>query len=465
MNRTLWLSVAGLALLAAMFAASWKEAHRPWREWQARYNAQGGAAPMPLQIRVLIPAQSGKPELCVTCHVGIEEISAAHPAQSFGCVVCHGGEPLALDKDRAHAAMRGGRNPSDLSVAAQSCGQPNCHGGYADEEQNHVDRVLKSIQATYAGGIAHVRFAFGEQETPGARLGVRAISDATRPLPAKALPALGGFAASAASSGAIDGKFLSCLSGGCHLWTTPRNPQPYASRGSGCAACHYVYAVDGLYRGRDATIPHDQSGHGITHRLTTAMPFSQCNHCHNRGNYSLQTMSFDLRDDLPPFGRPISAQVPPEGRRLVEYYQPIGQFTKCEYELDCVDCHTAQEAMGNGHIYGSKKDVRYVQCETCHGTLRAKPATAAIRDANELAMRRARMNGHADFIGVGDRVIQTAQGELLWNIKEVAPDKFVQIAKISGRLYPVPLVMGSKCRQDGRTPESDYCHKCHSAAR
>ncbi len=121
--------------------------------------------------------------------------------------------------------------------------------------------------------------------------------------------------------------------------------------------------------------------------------------------------------------------------------------------------------MGNGHIYRSKKDVRYVQCETCHGTLNAKPATAEIRDVNELAMRRARLSGHPDLLSVGTRVIQTVRGELLWNIKEIASDKFVQIAKVSGKVLPVPLVMGSKCRQDGTTAGSDYCHKCHSVAR
>ncbi len=464
MNHSRWLLVAGLPLLSAMVAVAWKEVHQPWREWQARYNAQPGVEPVPVQIRVLVPTQSGKPELCVTCHVGIEEISAAHPAQAFGCVVCHGGEALALDKDRAHATMRGGRNPSDLSVAEYSCGQANCHGGYADEEQNHVDRVLKSIQATYAGGIAHVRYAFGTQKTPGARFGVRPVSDAVRPIPAKAVQAVDGFAANPLSD-TMDRRLLSCLNGGCHLWTMPVNPRAYEYRSSGCAACHYLFADDGLYRGKDAAIPHDQPGHGVAHRLTTAMSFSQCNHCHNRGNYSLQTMSFDFRDDLPPSARPLSAQMPPEGRRQAEYYQPVGQFARCEYELDCVDCHTAQEAMGDGHIYGSKKDVRYVQCETCHGTLKTLPGTATIHDANELAMRRARMNGHPCFLSVGDRVIETTHGEVLWSIREIAPGKFVQLAKVSGKIYPLPLVMGSKCLQDGTTQAADYCHGCHSVAR
>jgi hypothetical protein len=463
MTRAKWIFIAGLALLAATFAMSWQADHPTWQIWQERYNAEPNVTPVPIAIRVLTPTQTGKPELCLTCHVGIEDISASHPAQTFGCVVCHGGDPLALDADRAHATLRGGRNPSALNVAAQSCGQPQCHGGYADEEQNHVDRVLKSLQATYAGGIATVRYTFGEQSSPVAQFGLRAVSDASNPLPQNALAALREFQAMA---GTIDQTFQeNCLNGGCHLGTLPKQPQEYYYRSTGCAACHYLYADDGLYRGSDPTIPRDQPGHGAFHELTTAIPYTQCDHCHNRGNYSLKQMAFLPRDDLPPVAAPIPTTMPPEGRQLKEYYQPIAQFTKCEVELNCVDCHTAQEAMGDGHIYGSKKDVQYIQCQTCHGTLTTTPPVAAIQDANELAMRQARINGHADFLHVGDRVIETPHGELLWSIKQVAPGKFVQMDKVTGKIYDVPLVKGSGCTQDGKTQTSDYCHQCHSVVR
>jgi len=464
MNKPTWLFIAGLALVLAILAAAWNESHQPWQNWVAQYNAQPNVTPMPMQIQVLVPTQTGKPELCVTCHVGIEDISASHPASAFGCVVCHGGEPLALDKERAHSTMRGGRNPSDLSVAAQSCGQANCHGGYADEEQNHVDRVLKSVQATYAGGIASVRYAFGMQKLPVAQFGINAVNDASKSLPLKAVASLLMYPTNPVS-GTMDAKMESCLNDGCHLGTRPANPQVYSYRSSGCAACHYVYADDGLYRGNDPTVSKTEPGHGVNHRLTTAIPFLQCDHCHNRGNYNLKSMTFDLRDDLPPVARPLSSLMPPEGRRLIEYYQPIAEFTKCEYELNCVDCHTAQEAMGDGHIYSSKKDVQYIQCQTCHGTLTAAPQTATIKDANELAMRQARINGHSDFIKVGDQVIQTARGELLWSIKQIVPSKFVQIDKVSGQIYNVPLVKGSACTQDGKTQTSDYCHECHAVVR
>ncbi len=462
MTRAVWLALAAVSLLVAVLVATWREDNPSWRAWQTIYNAEPGVAPVPLAIRALTPTLTKKPELCVTCHVGIEDISASHPAQTFGCVVCHGGDPLALDADRAHATLRGGKNPSDLSVAAQSCGQPNCHGGYANEEQNHVDRVLKSLQATYAGGIASVRYTFGLQPTQLAQFGLHAVSESDKNLLPKMLANLDTWKP---VTGTVEATFQqNCVTGGCHLGAEPLKPQPYYSRSTGCAACHYLYSDDGLYRGNDPTIPRNEPGHGTAHQLTTAIPYNQCDHCHNRGNYSLKQMAFLPREDLPPVANPIPTTMPSEGRRLKEYYQPIAEFTKCEYELNCIDCHTAQEAMGNGHIYGSKKDSQYIQCQTCHGTLTSRPQVATIQDPNELAMRQARINGHADYLSVGDRVIETERGELLWAIKQTSTG-FVQMDKVTGQMYQVPMVMGSQCKQDGKTQTSDYCHTCHSVER
>jgi hypothetical protein len=73
------------------------------------------------------------------------------------------------------------------------------------------------------------------------------------------------------------------------------NDHPGDYRSSGCTACHVVYANDreltasgpyakfgnlGFYAGNDPTIPRNQSGHPIQHRLTRAIPTSQCMVCH-----------------------------------------------------------------------------------------------------------------------------------------------------------------------------------------
>src|SRR5512141_2031491 len=100
--RKLTFLASGLLLLAVA-AAWWLNARQP--------------APV-----VLVPTLTGRAEYCLTCHSDLREISPAHAIKTFGCVICHGGERLALDATLAHSSMRGGANPSDPSVVEQSCG-------------------------------------------------------------------------------------------------------------------------------------------------------------------------------------------------------------------------------------------------------------------------------------------------------------------------------------------------------
>lgn len=73
------------------------------------------------------------------------------------------------------------------------------------------------------------------------------------------------------------------------------NDHPGDYRSSGCTACHVVYANDrnpthsgpyarygnrGFTATADPTIPRNESGHPIQHRLTRAIPSSQCVVCH-----------------------------------------------------------------------------------------------------------------------------------------------------------------------------------------
>jgi hypothetical protein len=104
-------------------------------------------------------------------------MSPSHPTETFGCVTCHGGERLALDAHLAHSTMRGGANPSDLSMVEQSCGGTSCHSGSEADDRHHIQRVMTSIQSTYAGAIANIRFTFGAQTDLTPHSGVNAVTD------------------------------------------------------------------------------------------------------------------------------------------------------------------------------------------------------------------------------------------------------------------------------------------------
>ncbi len=457
MSRLHWsLAAASLLSLLALGLAL-GPLHRPeWRHWQAVRTQD----PPPKSPPAIYPTLGQGPEFCVACHEGLEEISPSHPVETFGCILCHGGNPLALDKERAHAGMWGGRNPSDFSVVAQTCGQAGCHAGYDDPEHNHVDLATHSLMSTYAGGIATLRYAFGLQPDPTPRYGVHAVEDPHWPGKPPAVPSLAAFEPQTE----IEETFQqNCLDGGCHL-TEPPTPAPYRYRSTGCAACHVLYDDDGLYKGQDPTIDKTQPGHPRVHRLTTAIPFNQCNHCHNRGNYSLRSMTFTLREDLPPAGPPIPPYTPVQERRLREYYQPIGLFTKCEWELDCIDCHPSSEVMGDGHLYGAKSDAQHMQCRTCHGTILEPPRTVVITEEHLTALRQARLNPHVD-LKVGDEVIVDEQGAIFWAIKKRPDGRLEETMKVTGKRYLVPLAYGSACEQDPDQQASQYCHECHAYER
>ncbi|MEW5986870.1 MAG: hypothetical protein AB1791_09580, partial [Chloroflexota bacterium] len=398
------------------------------------------------QTPARLPADSPT-DGCLTCHTGIEEISPSH---RFSCVACHGGDRLALDEETAHSGLRGGRNPSDFSVVEASCG--GCHNGPAEERRDHIHRVLTSLQATYAGAIAQVGFAFGTQPDLTARQGMVAVAD-PHVSTDTGVAALTLFQPGPAAPRPLQTFAANCLT--CHVGGQPQ-VRPYYYRATGCAACHVVYENDGLYRGNDPTIDKTEPGHGREHRFTTAIPYYQCNHCHNRGNYSLAQMHFLERTDLAnPAGFPK-----PTGFRLKEYYQPIAQFTLCEWKLDCVDCHTNQQVMGDGDIHSGKAETPNTQCKTCHGTLAEMPSLTRVDRPDHPAVRSAALNPNY-LVTVGDVIVQSDTGDpfgwVQWD-----GQKLIQTAKITGQVYEIPLVMGSACQQRPEEQESRYCHECHA---
>ncbi len=372
------------------------------------------------------PSITGKTEYCLTCHMDIHEISPSHPVETFGCVLCHGGEPLALDADLAHSTMRGGANPADLSVVEASCGGEVCHSGTSQANRDHIQRVTTSLQATYAGAIAQVRYAFGAQPDLTARMGIYAIDG------------LAAFDPATESSPALKAVADNCLI--CHLSSQPMEGEAY-NRWTGCSACHS---------------PAPREDGTLVHKLTTAMPYTQCNACHNRGNYSLADMQFHPRQDAP-------------SDRLHDYYQPIAEFTRCEYTLDCADCHTRQEAMGDGHIYSNKKEIQYVRCKTCHGTLDSLPLTRIINDENDLALRMAFLNPVIDLM-VGDTIITTDKAEPLWNIRVIPGAEgdsptYELFSKANGDRFTFKPVMGTACQQNPDEQQASSCHECHATQR
>jgi hypothetical protein len=337
---------------------------------------------------------------CVTCHKGIEEI---HPAQHLPCVTCHGGDGTATTKEKAHVQpletppndervlaadydLRWQRfeNPSNLRVIKDACG--DCH----DAICRSVPRSLHGTTAghlndgLYENGVAHQKKAgfsiFGvEADTkfPVADPALRQLS---------AIPAGGDGPRTSIATHYKDVPRKACMR--CHLYGRGRAVRGRLGmdgdyRAEGCAACHVVYANDGLSHSHDKAAPRFEPGHALRHAFTSKIPTDNCTHCHY-GDASIGLHFRGLAQLVP--GMPAGPRVPgTTPRRLNGTYYIQDTYTPPDIHhekgMACVDCHTARETMGDGQIYGYMENGTEVTCDSCHGTFTER-ATFKTRKGN-----------------------------------------------------------------------------------
>ncbi len=423
--------------------------------------------PLPFQ-KPDVRQREARQENCRLCHNGIEEISASHPL-SLGCTVCHGGEALARDKDRAHATLihdpaagTGKRNPSSLRVAARSCGQSQCHAGFEREDRNHVARVRKSMMGTLAGMIAGLRFQWAGQTQARAKYGVHAVVDQDRSIPEsrgalshlRALPFFSPLSlkqerAMHPGSGPlqiskhIGDSLLRKVCFQCHL-DSPPPPGEYRSQG--CAACHFTYNAAGRYQGNDATISKAEPGHAAFHRMTALPAQGLCLQCHK---------SLALSSHGSPTKLNKTPAVPWPGRGLIKTDVHLARG------MECIDCHTQFDIMGDGNIYSRQYQAVEIRCETCHGDSESLPTVAEITDPEDRVIRLARhYQGFTNTLG--DKMVLSARHNKLTNVKMLG-GKIVTLSKRTGKKFITPLVKNSKYGH--RIPQHQSrlaCTACHS---
>jgi len=163
-------------------------------------------------------------------------------------------------------------------------------------------------------------------------------------------------------------------------------------------------------------------------------------------------MQFDKRTDLDE-----TAGLSGEALRLQDYYVPMTLFTRCEYKLDCIDCHTDHEVMGDGYLYVDKLAQQRIRCHTCHGTLKAPPVIRKLT-ADEPPKIQRIMRTYSR--NAGEDALFTSEGEILPHIR-LEQGKLYLTGKVTGERFFVPQVFGSRCRQDPGNQESNSCHACH----
>lgn len=432
---------------------------------------------------------------CLACHGGVAPISSGLMALSIdafaggdanrSCTVCHDGDARANTRAEAHAGFV--PNPGSLWITSVGLGCARCHsdrgaltsimgrplpepmGGALQAVRsrqtdptgasgaNHAYRMQRALMAQETGkaflatasaglvprnGPRYTDFPLDDPDGPSPCAGSNEYRDfmarAERlgqvhrldrgvgvPTPAE-VQAGGGTPEQAAY---IDYYRKECSR--CHLWGEGK-PADGERRSSGCSACHVLNDRPAWTASDDPTIPKKKSGHPLRHELVLAIPESQCNHCHTRGQETLHS----------------------------EAHQVAG--------IGCVDCHTSIDVHGDGNIYPSIAHQLELSCADCHGTAAAAPWDLPLGQGTPAAgksprgvrtvggvdhLLTSRGNARANWRRDGDRVVVRSFGD---GRERVAP-------LLRDAVAPVVSLTATKAHEQS-IPGHDAlaCSACHN---
>ena len=369
------------------------------------------------------PLINGRPESCIVCHDKVVGFTPSHSPDVVGCFSCHGGNPFSMDKKSAHNNMR--LIPGNLSNADRSCGTANCHAEI-------LERTGKGLMTTLTGMINVDRYVFNEQETPDGKATVANLHH----------------------SAADEHLRTMCVR--CHLGNDKLETGPVTeeSRGGGCLACHLNYSSKGL----SAHNAHQQN-----HQDTSWLAFhpsvdlqvtnNHCFGCHSRSgristNYEgWHETTFKPADVV---GKKEFRIV--ENSRVFRYVQEDVHHAA---GMDCIDCHTSYELMGDGKSYQHQENQQDVACADCHTS---KPDTILPLqiDGESAIVAGLRFGSIA-----GRKLIRTKKHKVPLINTYVRNDSVFLVGKNNGKVHYVkPPVSG--CEKD-KAHQNLSCSSCHTA--
>ena len=390
----------------------------------------------PAALPVPLPAVLGRPEGCLLCHRGVTGLGNSHRPEAVGCASCHGGDVFTLDKARAHAGMD--LIPGNLASARRGCGQAACHATI-------IPRVERSVMATMSGIIAVNRAVFGEPASPGA--GVPPHVQRLGRSPADA--------------------HLRQLCASCHLGAEKiaLGPNDEASRGGGCTACHLSYSPEALQAltryeaqkaGRRAEAP-------LVHpALSLDIDNGQCFGCHSRsGRISTSYEGWHEVHEPPNAASDPARPSPSVFRTLADerVFERVMPDVHQQRGLDCIDCHTAVEVMGDGVAHARKSEQLRVTCEDCHprpgSALPAVPAGQIDPESRRILAVRAWPGPAASHY------VRTRGGDTLVNVVLDAAGMPRLVRKRTGERRE--LKPSARVCVEGRGHARLSCGSCHTA--
>jgi len=294
----------------------------------------------------LYVTSSGAVDMCLSCHKD-EKLDPAHDPKVIGCASCHLGQQLAVTKEEAHKGIV--INPGDLRHAEKTCSVEGCH-------PTDLHKVKNSLMATNRGILGTLLYYWGETDSQDTELTVEQLL------------------ASGKSSLALD--YYRKLCATCHLWKQkndmPGVPKFFNEKGGGCTACHfkvpgesdtdYLLTADDDESLETESLETEKKPHPL---VTKKVSSTNCVRCHNRsGRIGISYMGlFESEGYGTPYeeGGMNSRQLP--GAR---FYLEIADDIHHKKGMECIDCHTRDEIMGDGTSYAHYEEQLEIVCESCH---------------------------------------------------------------------------------------------------
>lgn len=372
---------------------------------------------------------------CERCHVGLELASESH----MECVACHGGDVTETNMKKAHAGMYGPRNPSAPQVWEKTCGK--CHPYQLERVRSNLmytnTGFIKNIQLTWEGDDAQLYATateelFDAEGNPVTRLSVAELDNL---------------------AGELYRKFCAL----CHIGV--ENHQVWrSSHASGCAACHFPFNENGTYTGNDLSM-RGKWPHSETHALESLPDNDVCLRCHNRSGR--MALTYQGKNDGNNSLVPTKDAIPgPElmggPRNITSIHADIHH----QKGMECIDCHTSRDVMGDGYAYENMYHQVEVHCSDCHGSATEFPQVAAPERENSEAVREA--NNYAVQPPEHAARVLTSKGRPYANVYKEGDD-IVLLGKRDGKRHVSKVITN--------TPEHKIvgherlnCYACHSRA-
>lgn len=375
----------------------------------------------------------GDGSTCAECHLGLELASETH----LECVSCHGGDPQEASEKASHQGMYGPKNPADPKYWDKTCGL--CHPYQLDRVRANLmytnTGMIKNTQATWEGEDGFL-YGTNRETVPNAKGEETELK-------------------SVAELDNLAGELYRKTCSLCHIGIDS-NQVWSGSHASGCGACHFPYNDNATYQGNDPTVK-GQWPHSASHKMENLPDNNVCVRCHNRSGRI--ALSYEGRNDgnnsLVPTrnGEPGPDII--SGVRNATRIQPDIHHEK---GMECIDCHTSRDIMGDGYAYENMYQQTEITCEDCHGTLSERPRVEPISRENDEVLRESAH--YKKPMKQGDRMVLTAKGRKYSNVF-IEEEKIWVQSKRTGKLHESKVITG--------TPEHSIvghermeCYSCHS---